>query len=89
MPDALDKELAAYEQMRQDLEAHHMGEWVVVHNETLVSTYESFENAAKDAVARFGRGPYLIKQVGAPSITLPASVMYVPVGGYGPNKMRV
>lgn len=80
MPDTIDRELAAYEQMRQELEAHHMGEWVVVYEQKLVSTYDSFESAAKDAVARFGRGPYLIKQVGASSITLPASVMFVPVG---------
>jgi hypothetical protein len=72
----IDKELAAYENMRPDLEAHKMGKWIVVHDEKLVATYDSFDDAAKDAVARFGRGPYLIRQVGAPPITLPASVMY-------------
>lgn len=89
MSDELDKELGAYEQMRQSLETHHMGKWVVVHDEDLISTYDSFESAANDAVARFGRGPYLIKQVGAPSISLPASIVYAPAGGHGPNKMRV
>ena len=28
----LDAEIQAYEQMRADLEAKHMGEWVVVHD---------------------------------------------------------
>ena len=76
MPDLLDKDLAAYEQMRNDLEAHKMGKWVLMHNQALVGIYDSFQDAAKEAVSKFGRGPYLIRQVGAPPITLPASVMY-------------
>jgi hypothetical protein len=72
----IDTEIAAYETMRADLELHHMGEWIVMREGKLVGTYASFENAASDAVSRFGRGPYLIRQIGAPPITLPASVMY-------------
>ena len=86
MPD-LDTELAAFEAMRNDLEAHHMGKWVLVHDGKLVNVYDGFEAAAEDAVAKFGRGPYLIRQVGAPPIVLPASVMYRPV--YGSDKVRV
>jgi hypothetical protein len=33
------------------------------------------------ALGRFGRGPYLIRQIGAAELTLPASAMYVPVHG--------
>lgn len=77
----IDKELAAYETLRSELEAHHMGEWIVMRDGKLIGTYGSFENAASDAVSRFGRGPYLIRQVGAPPVTLPASVMYNPVHG--------
>lgn len=72
----LDQEIAAYERMQQNLEAHHMGQWVLVHYEQLISVYDSFERAAEDAVQRFGRGPFLIRQVGAPPVTLPASVMF-------------
>lgn len=75
----LTKEIAAYERMRNDLEVDHLGEWVVVHDEELVGTYESFEKAAEDAVQRFGRGPYLIRQIGASPLVLPASVQYRPV----------
>lgn len=69
-------DIAAYAKMQQELEAKHMGKWVLFHDLSLIGVYESFEEAAKDAVARFGRGPYLIRQVGAASVTLPASVMY-------------
>lgn len=75
----LTKEIATYERMRNDLEVEHLGEWVVVRDEELVGTYESVEKAAEDAVQRFGRGPYLIRQVGAPPLVLPAVVQYRPV----------
>jgi len=67
--------------MRRDLEARHMGKWGLVREGNLIGVYDSFESVAEDAVRRFGRGPYLIRQVGAPPVTLPASVMYVPVHG--------
>lgn len=75
----LKTEIAAYERMRDDLELEHFGKWVVVHDEKLVGTYETFEKAAEIAVERFGRGPYLIRRVGAPPFVLPASVKYRPV----------
>ena len=77
----LQKELAAYEEIRDWLETDHFGQWVVVFNAELVDTFESFQDAASEAVQRFGRGPYLIRQVGEPPITLPASVLYQPVLG--------
>ena len=52
-----------------------MGQWVMIH-EAEVALYRSFEEAAEDATAKYGRGPFLIRQVGAPPITLPASVAY-------------
>lgn len=75
----LKKEIAAYEKMRSDLETEHLGEWVLVHDEKLIGTYESFAATADEAVQRFGRGPYLIREIGAPPTTLPASVLYRPV----------
>jgi hypothetical protein len=74
-------DISAYERMQAELEEKHMGKWVLFHDERFVAEYDSFESAASDAVARFGRGPYLIRQVGAPSISLPASVMFRPAYG--------
>ena len=71
-------DIAAYQKMQTEMEEKHMGKWVLFHDEKLVSVYDSFEDAAKDAINQFGRGPYLIRQVGAPSVTLPASVMFAP-----------
>ena len=79
----LKKEIAAYENLRSDLETEHLGEWVLVHDEQLIGTYKSFAAAADYAVQRFGRGPYLIREVGAPPTPLPASVLYRPVNVEG------
>ena len=61
--DALQKEIDAYECMQDHLEAEHFRKWVVFHDEEFIGAHESFEDAAYDAMRRFGRGPYLIRQV--------------------------
>ena len=75
----LTKEIAAYERMRSELETDHLGKWAIVHDELLVGVYATFEGAAAEAVRRFGRGPYLIREIGAAPLTLPVSVLYRPV----------
>ena len=75
---SLTKDMAAYGNMRSGLETDYLGKWVVVHNEQVVDFYDTFQDAATDAVQRFGRGPYLIRRIGEPPIALPASVMYAP-----------
>jgi hypothetical protein len=72
----LDDDIAFFETQRAELEAHYMGNWVLVHEQKIEGLFSSFEEAAAFAVDRFGAGPYLIRQVGAPPIVLPASVMF-------------
>jgi hypothetical protein len=62
-----EKNVAAYEEMRQSLQSDHVGEWVLFHDGALEGMYTSCEKAADDAVRRFGCGPCLIRQVGARS----------------------
>jgi hypothetical protein len=75
MPE-LEKEIATYKRLLPDLESHHKGKWVVIHGDDFVGAFDTFNSAASEAVQRFDRGPYMIRQVGAPDIVLPASVMY-------------
>lgn len=77
MPE-IDKEIAAYEEMKEHLESEYMGKWVLVHEGKLIAVFDEFEAAAEDSVKRFGRGPFLLRQVGAPPVSMPASVMYHP-----------
>ena len=72
----LSKEIAAYEKMRDVLESDHFGKWVIVCNGKLQGVFPTSEEAAYSAVKQFGRGPYLIRHVGEPPKTLPASVLY-------------
>jgi hypothetical protein len=74
--DGLNAEIAAYESMQKALESEHTGKWVLVKDRKLIALYDSFETAAQDAVHQFGRGPYLIRQIGASPVVLPASIMF-------------
>ena len=69
-----EREIPAYNRMRTELEANHFNEWVVVHGGKLVGAYATFEAAAEESTKRFGRAPYLIRQVGARPLRLPISV---------------
>jgi hypothetical protein len=72
----LQRDIEAYEREQTQLEATSMGKWVLFHDATLVCIVDTFDEAAKKAVEEFGGGPYLIRQVGSSSMTMPASVMY-------------
>ena len=60
----LSRQIAAYEKMQSLLEIDHFGKWIVFYDEELVGTYDTDREAVGDAIGRFGRGPYLIRQVG-------------------------
>lgn len=95
METTINDELAAFEQIREALESDHMGEWALIHNRELVSLFETFEQAAEAAVEKFGRGPFLIRQIGAPPVVLPSSILYrvpaAPAHGAasGQDKVRI
>ena len=65
-PADLEQSIEAYEAMRETLEKHHLHKFVVFHDAAFVDSFDSFHNAASEAVHRFALGPYLIRQVGAP-----------------------
>ena len=71
--------IESYENMIAKLETEHWGEWVVFYDRELVKIDESFQEVAEFAVVNYGRGPYLIRQVGQPPIRLPSSAIYHPI----------
>jgi hypothetical protein len=76
MPD-IDEDISFYKSISAELESKHTGKWVLIHNKEVIVIYDSFDDAAKEAVKLFGQGPYLIKQIGAPPVILPVSVAYI------------
>ena len=81
--DKLDQEIAAFDRMRDVLETQHLGKWVVIRDGEIQASCDVFRDAARDAMRRFGRGPYLIRRVGAGPISLPPSLAYSLVNGDG------
>ncbi|MYE00957.1 MAG: hypothetical protein F4Y03_06695 [Alphaproteobacteria bacterium] len=67
----LEQNIAAYERMQDQLEAEHMGQWVVVHNQQLIDAFDNFQDAADLVIEKVGPG-YLLRQVGRPPTRLPA-----------------
>ena len=76
MSKVLERELATLEREREHLEREHGGKFVLIHGETVIGTYDDFEKAADEGVQRFGCEPFLIRQVGAEPIEIPAALMY-------------
>jgi hypothetical protein len=70
----LEKEIAAYEAKREEMERHYKGKFVIFHEEDFVGAFDSFNAAAAEAVRLFGRGPYLIRQVGVTTPPISASL---------------
>ena len=65
MPATLDENIAAYDAMRDHLELEYFGKWVVFYDEEFVGSYEESQDAAYAATQRYGREPFLLRQVGA------------------------
>ena len=70
----LSDEIAAYDALREKLELDHGGKWALVHGGELIDTFDTFERAATFAVEKYGRGPYLIRQVGAAPPSIPMAL---------------
>lgn len=61
---ALEKELAVYTQKLQELKEHE-GKFVLIHGDSVIDVYTSYEDAIKEGYAKFGLQPFLVKQIHA------------------------
>jgi hypothetical protein len=72
----LEAEIRAFDLKKVEFEKTYPGKFVVFYGGEFVGAWDTLGAAATDAVTHFGRGPYLIRQVGAPPPVLPASVLF-------------
>lgn len=73
----LQNDIDFYEKSKVNLLKHHLGKFVVIYNGKFVNAFDSLDNAADYAITNFGKGPYLIRQVGKEEGgILPDSVIY-------------
>ena len=77
----LQTEISLHETMLSDLERDHYREWVLIRGAEFVGTFASFEEAGSEAVKRFGRGPCLIRKIGAPPLSLPPTAQHLIFNG--------
>lgn len=75
----LTDDIRAFEAHHAELEKEHFGKWIVFYDAEFIGAFDTLDSAASVAVRRFGKGPYLIRQVGASPITLSAAVAYHPL----------
>ena len=71
---ALESEIAAYEEQKEKLEQKHTGKWVVFRKGRVVMAFDSFAEADDWVLATYGRGPCLVRKVGARPRILPSSL---------------
>lgn len=69
-------EIKAFERMLPQLENEYRGRWVLIYGGKLIEAFDDFDSAADDAVRRFGRGPFLIREIGGQPDVLPVSVVF-------------
>ena len=75
----LDENIQVFMSMSEKLEADYPNKVVLFYDGKFRGSYDDINNAAIDAVKNFGKGPYLIRQVGAPTeMPMPASIAYKP-----------
>jgi len=59
---ALEKELELYKAKLPELKEHE-GKFVLIHGDTVVDVYGTYEDAIKQGYAQFGLDPFLVKQI--------------------------
>lgn len=78
--EALQRNIMEFNAKSDWLEQYHGEKWVIFHDAAFVDAFDTFDTAAREAVRRFGAGPFLIRQVGhRATMRIPASVAFRPV----------
>lgn len=71
----LEREIRAFEARRGELEKRYHRKFVIFHGDDFVGAFDDFDAAAREAIKLYGRGPYLIRQVGVPMEYVPAALL--------------
>ncbi len=80
---ALEREIAAFERMKPDLEKHHMGKFVLIQGDELVDTFDTEDAVIREGLERFPNTPFLVRLVGEKPSRIPVSAhTFRPVDAY-------
>lgn len=59
----LERENSYFSEHRDDLLAHHEGQFVLIHGDELIGSYQSYDDAFTAGIQGIGNQPFLIRQV--------------------------
>ena len=67
----------AYNEMREELEANHLGRVALFHNGEFIRAYNDRDDAYDIGVETYGMGNFSIKRIGSQPTSLGAASMYL------------
>lgn len=59
----LKNELSTFEKNKRNLIRNHLGEYVLIKDDEILGTYQSFNEAANKGIMKFGTNPFLVKKI--------------------------
>ena len=59
---ALEQEIATYQSKLSELKQHE-GKFVLIHQDKIIDTFTSYDDALKEGYKQFGLKPFLVKQI--------------------------
>ena len=63
MEKKLDLELKTYEQNKQNLLKSDRGKFVLIKGNSVIGTYDTYDDTIKVGIDKFGNKPFLVKQI--------------------------
>jgi len=79
MEKKLDLELKTYEKNKQNLLKSDRGKFVLIEGNLIIGTYDTYDDAIKIGIDKFGSKPFLVKQI----------LEVEPTGNFTSNLIRV
>lgn len=59
----LEKELAYFEKIKEELLANHSGKFALISEEEFIGAFDNPSNAYAEGISRFGKKPFLVKRI--------------------------
>ncbi|MEK6915563.1 MAG: hypothetical protein AABW89_03420 [Nanoarchaeota archaeon] len=63
MEKKLDTEIKIYEENKQNLLKSDRGKFVLIKGNLIIGTYDTYDDAVKVGIDKFGNKPFLVKQI--------------------------
>lgn len=76
MNDQVNQNKTAYEKIKSEMEAKHLGQVALMHDGEIVNFYNDFKDAYSIGVEKYGLGEFTLQEIGEQPIKLGFAGMY-------------